>query len=80
MKISDTLSGKKILKIVRVAPKILNIKGYEVGEVFLHENNLAVQSGQGALSILKLQFEGGKILETDSFLRGNKQIIGSILK
>jgi len=52
----------------------------QIGEVFLNENTeLAVQCGQGYLVIKNLQLEGSKPLEASDFLRGHKEIIGTIL-
>ncbi len=53
----------------------------QTGEVFLIDaNNLAVQTGGGALIIKKLQAESGKPLDASDFLRGHKEIIGRVLK
>jgi len=50
------------------------------GEVFLAENDkLAIRCGQGYLIIKNLQLEGGKPLNASDFLRGHKEIIGTIL-
>jgi len=68
------------------ALKIIEANGIEkkydkkVGEVFLTENgNLAIQTGSGSLIIKKLQTEGGKPLNASNFLRGHKDIIGTVL-
>ena len=54
-------------------------ENHKIGEVFLVSNKLAIQCGQDSLLILKLQIEGGKALEVQEFLRGNNNLIGSIL-
>jgi len=55
--------------------------GKRPGEVFLTANNgLAVQTGNGALVIKKLQLEGGKSLSAQDLLRGHKEIIGILLQ
>ena len=54
--------------------------GKRAGEIFLTANNdTAIQTGNGALIVKKLQLEGGKPLSSSDFLRGHKDIIGKIL-
>jgi methionyl-tRNA formyltransferase len=76
---THALSDKKILKILAVAPEVLAANEHQAGEMFLHDGKLAVQCGQGALLILKLQIAGGKALDYNEFLRGNKNLFGQIL-
>jgi methionyl-tRNA formyltransferase len=52
----------------------------KAGEVFLRNNELAVQCGENILIIKKLQLEGGKILTAKEFLNGHKDFAESILK
>ncbi len=59
---------------------VANGGGKKAGEVFLRNNELAVQCGDGNLIIKKLQLEGGKILTAKEFLNGHKDFAGSILK
>jgi len=73
------LNGGKILKILAVAPEILKTDGHQPGEIFLSEQGLAVQCGQEALLILRLQIEGGKTMDAAAFRRGNEGFIGSVL-
>jgi methionyl-tRNA formyltransferase len=70
----------KIVKILSTEKAILPINKYQIGEVFLNDNKLAVQCQSGALIISKLQMEGGKPLSAEDFLRGHKDFIGKILK
>ncbi len=73
-----SLNGK-ILKVLEA--DLLNYNGKEeIGEVFLFENKLAIRAGQNSLILQKLQLEGGKPLSAPDFLRGHKEIIGTILK
>lgn len=65
----------KIIKIIKVSPEILEINNKKTGEVFLHENQLAVQCGEDALIIETLQMAGKKVLSSEEFLRGNN-IVG----
>lgn len=73
-------SGESIIKFLEVEHKILKINKYKVGELFLDNGKLAVQCGQGALVIKKLQLAGKKPMSADDFLRGHKEFIGQILK
>ena len=76
----DLKINSVLFKIWAVRPKPLKINKYKVGQLFLYNSAVAVQCGQNALVIIKLQLEGRKVMEVDSFLRGNQNIIGSILK
>lgn len=71
--------SNKIIKILQVDHNILEINNHKIGEVFLVSNKLAIQCGQDSLLILRLQIEGGRALEIQEFLRGNNNLIGSIL-
>jgi methionyl-tRNA formyltransferase len=51
----------------------------QIGEVFLQDDNLAVQTGKDILIIKELQLEGKKRTRSEDFLKGNN-IIGKILK
>lgn len=56
-------------------------KNYQPGELFLGaDGRLAVQCGQDALVILRLQLSGGRPLDTAEFLRGRRDLAGQILK
>ena len=67
------------LKIKNTDSKILLINKYKPGEIFLHDNQLAVQCGQNALIIKNLQLEGKKETSAEEFLRGHKNIVGQTL-
>ncbi len=69
-----------MLKLLESEHKISQINEYKIGEVFLHNGNIAVQCGKGALIIKKLQLEGKKEMTSEEFLRGYKWIVGSVLK
>jgi len=69
-----------LFKLWAVRPQPLKINKYKIGQLFIYENALAVQCGQNALVIIKLQLEGRKVMEVDSFLRGNQNVIGNVLK
>lgn len=76
----DLKINRVLFKILAVRPQPLKINKYKLGQLFLYESALAVQCGQNALVVIKLQLEGKKVMEVDSFLRGNESIIGNILK
>jgi methionyl-tRNA formyltransferase len=70
---------EKNIKIIKTENNILAINKFKIGEVFLIDNKLAVQTGDGALITKKLQLEGGKALMAEEFLRGHADFIGNIL-
>lgn len=78
---THTLFGKKILKILKVHVIKENTEPLKPGFIFLSRNKeLAVQTGKDSLAIEQLQLEGGKPLSAQDFLRGHKEIIGTILR
>lgn len=66
------LDQGKIVKIISVDSNILLSNNHEIGEIFLDNGRLAIQCGQDALVILKLQTAGKKIMTSEEFWRGNK--------
>jgi methionyl-tRNA formyltransferase len=76
--IGDLRFGKN-LKIIEVKNNVLAINKYKVGETFLIDKKMAVQTGDGALIIEKLQLEGGKPMSAEEFLRGHTDFVGTIL-
>jgi len=72
--------NNKLVKILEVDNNIINSNKHKIGEVFLHENELAIQCGQDSLVILRLQTEGSRALESKDFLRGNQSFVGSVLE
>ena len=72
--------NNKTIKILKVQNKILDIGNYKVGEVFLDNGRLAVQCGDEAIVIERLQMEGKKPMEVEEFLRGQSDFVGIILK
>lgn len=67
------------LKILKV--KLSEIKTSEIpGTVKIIENNLICQTVENSLEILELQPEGRPVMKTNEFIRGYKDIDGSILK
>jgi methionyl-tRNA formyltransferase len=73
------LKLEKSIKIIKVEKDILLVNKYKIGEIFLADKKLAIQTGDGALIIKKLQLEGGKPLSAEEFLRGHADFIGNIL-
>ena len=70
----------KLFKIIKSQVIENDDKSLEIGQIFEQNKGLAVKCGQNALHILELQLEGKKAMEAKSFLAGNKQVIGKILK
>ena len=64
--------NKEILKIIEVDKNPLKINNYRAGEIFISHDRPAVQCGQDALIIKKLQVSGRKITDSADFLRGHK--------
>lgn len=67
---------RKTIKIIAVAPDMLDSNRYPAGTLFLEQGRLAIQGGQNALLILKLQIEGKKALPAADFLNGNRDLVG----
>lgn len=72
------LNGKTV-KILSVQRAIIDINDYKPGELFLYDDELAVQCGRGSLIIEKLLVEGKKPMDAKTFLHGCGDSIGSIL-
>ncbi|HTX86877.1 MAG TPA: methionyl-tRNA formyltransferase [Candidatus Nanoarchaeia archaeon] len=77
--LKDKKEKRKNIKIIGVENLTLPINKFKIGEIFLAENKLAVQCGDGALVIKKLQLEGGKPMTAEEFLRGHADLVGTIL-
>lgn len=69
----------KTLKIIAVKPGPLAVNKYEPGTVFVHDGKLAVQCGNDALAVTRLQLEGKKPMDAQEFIRGNQEIINTRL-
>lgn len=72
------IAGKQ-LKILEVDPMIISLDTYKPGKTFVYNSNLAVQCGQGALIIKRLQLEGKKAQTCQEFMRGHQEFVGSVL-
>jgi methionyl-tRNA formyltransferase len=70
----------KILKILAVDNEGIKSQKHKIGEAFLDNGKLAIQCGQDALAILKLQLSGGRPSTAAEFLRGHSDFIGKILQ
>ncbi len=68
-----------ILKIIEVEHKPVKINKHKTGELFLYDKKLAVQCGQDALVIKKVQLEGKKEITAEEFIHGHKNLINTIL-
>jgi len=76
--IADT-SGT-IIKILAVDHQVIKVNTYQIGQIFLSDKSLAVQCGQDALTILKLQLAGGRTSTAEEFSRGHQDFIGRVLQ
>ena len=70
----------KTIKIIEVENRLLPINEYKIGEIFVDDKKMAVQCGNGALIIKRLQLDGGKPLSAEEFWRGHADFIGTILQ
>ena len=70
----------KILKVLEVEHEPLKINKYQRGKIFLRKGQLAIQCGQDALIIKKLQPADKKAITAKEFLSGYSNLIGNILK
>jgi methionyl-tRNA formyltransferase len=67
----------RILKIIKAG--ISGENKHKIGEIFLNQNKkLAVKCGKGSLILEIIQPEGKKPMSGEEFLRGHREIIGSI--
>ncbi len=71
-------SKKLMLKVIEAI--IVPGKNLKGGETFIFEKSLGVKCGKDALAIKTIQLEGRKPMTSEEFLRGNKNLIGQILK
>ncbi len=72
----------KLIKILKARVNEKKVKdNYPVGKTLVApQNELCVQAGKGFLVIEKLQLEGKKETDSEEFLRGHSNFIGTILK
>jgi len=78
----NEVKGSKIKIIKAESPdkQLYLEQSRRAGKIFLTDDkNLAVQTSNGCLIINELQPEGGKTMSASDFLRGHKNIIGTIL-
>jgi len=68
---------KKQIKIISSLP--ISSTEHKPGQTFLHNNQLAIACGQGALIIEKLQVAGKKAMTAEDFMRGQRNFIGETL-
>jgi methionyl-tRNA formyltransferase len=67
------------LKIFKAENLVIDKCDLKSGQIFLHNNNLAVKCGKDALIIKKLQLAGKKEISGQEFINGYKNLIGKIL-
>ncbi len=73
------LENKRI-KILNLQHIPIEINEYLPGQLFVYNNNLAVQTKKNALLIEKLQLAGKKSIIGSDFLRGYQYFLGKLLK
>jgi methionyl-tRNA formyltransferase len=68
-----------ILKVIKAG--VVTENQHKIGEVFLtQDKKLAVKCGEGSLILETIQPEGKKSMTGEEFLRGHREIIGSVLE
>ncbi len=73
-----TFWNGKMLKILKA--EVLNENSKEEPGIFLKINQVyGIQTGKGILIVRKLQLEGKKAMTAEEFIRGYRNIVGSIL-
>lgn len=77
---ATTDTAGTIIKILAVDNQVIKVNAHQTGQIFLSGKSLAVQCGQDALTILKLQLAGGRASTAEEFLRGHQDFIGRVLK
>jgi len=74
-----TYFNDKLLKIIQAEISEKNTD-HQIGEVFLKDNKVAIQTKQGLLCPQIIQIEGKQKMDINSFINGYQNFIGSILK
>jgi methionyl-tRNA formyltransferase len=74
-----TYFDDKSLKIIKAEIKKENTN-HQLGEVFLDNNKVTIQTKEGLLYPLIIQIEGKQKMDINPFINGYKNFIGTILK
>ena len=73
----------KLIKIEILEARVYNFdpQKYEIGKTLVApQNHLCIQTGKEFLVVERLQMEGKKEMESEDFIRGFPDFIGTILK
>ena len=76
----DLPKDKLLFKIQESRQEFIANKDYLPGQIFEHNNNLAIMCKDLAILPTKVQLEGKKAISSADFLKGNSWIIGKILE
>lgn len=71
------MSGRQ-LKILAIS-EIIELDTYKPGKVFVYNNQLAIQTGKGAVIVSRLQAEGKRPMSSQEFVNGYSEIVGVVL-
>lgn len=74
-----TYFNNKLLKIIEAKTSEENTK-HQIGEVFLEEDKVTIQTKNGLLYPLVIQIEGKQKMDINSFVNGYQDFIGGVLK
>ncbi len=69
----------KLIEIELTYDMELNLSNYEPGVVFVENKEMFVKTHDSAIKIIKIQRDGKKVMDAQSFLNGNPEIINSKL-
>jgi methionyl-tRNA formyltransferase len=68
----------KVLKIVEAMP-LAGVEAVLPGRVVATGSGFGIGSGDGALEVLSVQLEGRRVMSAAEFIRGQRQLIGTVL-
>ena len=76
---SYVLLDNQILKIYKA--KVVDFPTSEVGEIVkADKNGLYISTGNGVIAVLELQKQGKKMMDYKSFINGEKNLLGKVVK
>ncbi|HLN18540.1 MAG TPA: methionyl-tRNA formyltransferase, partial [Patescibacteria group bacterium] len=68
------------LKLNKISIANDNVKTHHLGEVFEKDGRVLVETGEGQIVLDEVQLEGKLNMDINSFINGNTDFIGSMLK
>ena len=75
-----TINGESsAVKMIEVDKEILEINTYEPGQLFIHDNKLAIQCRDAAIAIKKIQLPGKKPMTSEQFINGYQKLVSKLI-